>query len=141
MSSLPSQKAWQGLLRRAVGFAPVAWLGPIVEAILTKVECLIIDDFACMNIHDADLLDSLYVLLRTRIDDHLSPKTKKKIRATFVTTHHHLEDWPHHLIGDDFKVLQIINILYGRGTLLSIDEKAPRIEEDETTSSASEATR
>jgi len=32
MSSLPSQKAWQGLLRRAVGFAPVAWLGPIVEA-------------------------------------------------------------------------------------------------------------
>ncbi len=109
--------------------------------ILTKVECLIIDDFACMNIHDADLLDSLYVLLRTRIDDHLSQKTKKKIRATFVTTHHHLEDWPRHLIGDDFKVLQIINILYGRGTLLSIDEKAPRIEEDETTSSSSEATR
>ena len=45
------------------------------------------------------------------------------------------------MIGDDFKVLQIINILYGRGTLLSIDEKAPRIEEDENTSSASEATR
>jgi hypothetical protein len=109
--------------------------------ILTKVECLIIDDFVCMNIHDADLLDSLYVLLRTRIDDHLSPKTKKKIRATFVTTHHHLEDWPRHLIGDDFKVLQIINILYGRGTLLSIDEKAPRTDEEENTSSASEATR
>jgi hypothetical protein len=98
-------------------------------------------DFACMNIHDANLLDSLYVLLRTRIDDHLSPKTKKKIRATFATTHHHLEDWPRHLIGDDFKVLQIINILYGRGTLLSIDEKAPRTEEEENTSSASEATR
>ena len=32
MSSLPSQKAWQGLLRPVVGFAPVAWLGPIVEA-------------------------------------------------------------------------------------------------------------
>ena len=83
----------------------------------------------------------LSTLLRTRIDDHLSPKTKKKIRATFATTHHHLEDWPRHLIGDDFKVLQIINILYGRGTLLSIDEKAPRTEEDENTSSASEATR
>ncbi len=39
------------------------------------------------------------------------------------------------------KVLQIINILYGRGTLLSIDEKAPRIEEDENASSSSEATR
>ena len=108
---------------------------------LGKVECLIIDNFACMNIHDVDLLDSLYMLLRSRIDDHLSPKTKKKIRSTFVTTHHHLEDWPRHLIGDDFKVLQIINILYGRGTLLSIDEKAPRIEEDETDSSSSEATR
>jgi hypothetical protein len=45
------------------------------------------------------------------------------------------------LIGDDFKVLQIINILYGRGTLLSIDEKAPRTEEEENTSSASETTR
>ena len=44
------------------------------------------------------------------------------------------------MIGDDFKVLQIINILYGRGTLLSIDEKAPRTEEKENTSSASEAT-
>ena len=108
--------------------------------ILTKVECLIIDNFACMNIHDADLLDSLYVLLRSRIDDHLSPKAKKKIRSTFVTTHHHLEEWPPHLIGDDFKVLQIINILYGRGTLLSIDEKAPRIEEEENTSSSSEPT-
>jgi len=109
--------------------------------ILTKVECLIIDDFACMNIHDADLLDSLYVLLRTRIDDHLSPKTKKKIRATFVTTHHHLEDWPRHLIGDDFKVLQIINILYGRGTLLTIDEKAPRAEQEENASPTSETAR
>ena len=108
---------------------------------LDKVECLIIDNFACMNIHDVDLLDSLYVLLRSRIGDHLSPKTKKKIRSTFVTTHHHLEDWPRHLICDDFKVLQIINILYGRGTLLSIDEKAPRIEEEENTSSSSETTR
>ena len=108
---------------------------------LGKVECLIIDNFACMNIHDVDLLDSLYVLLRSRIDDHLSPKAKKKIRSTFVTTHHHLEEWPRHLIGDDFKVLQIINILYGRGTLLSIDEKAPRTEEEETTSASSEATR
>ena len=107
--------------------------------ILTKVECLIIDDFACMNIHDTDLLDSLYVLLRSRIDDHLSPKTKKKPRPTFVTTHHHLEEWPRHLIGDDFKVLQIINILYGRGTLITIDEKAPRIEEKDNTPSSSEA--
>jgi hypothetical protein len=79
------------------------------------------------------------VLLRSRIDDHLSPKTKKKPRPTFVTTHHHLEEWPRHLIGDDFKVLQIINILYGRGTLLSIDEKAPRIEEKDNTPSSSEA--
>ena len=102
---------------------------------LGKVECLIIDNFACMNIHDADLIDSLYVLLRSRIDDHLNPKTKRKPRATFVTTHHHLEDWPRHLIGDDFKVLQIINILYGRGTLISVDEKAPREEEKESSSS------
>jgi len=36
-------------------------------------------------------------------------------------------------------VLQIINILYGRGTLLSIDEKAPRIEEKDNTPSSSEA--
>ncbi len=107
--------------------------------ILTKVECLIIDNFACMNIHDADLLDSLYVLLRSRIDDHLSPKAKKKIRSTFVTTHHHLEEWPRHLIGDDFKVLQIINILYGRGTLLSIDEKAPKLEEEVSASSDQKA--
>ena len=107
--------------------------------ILAKVECLIIDDFACMNIHDTDLLDSLYVLLRSRIDDHLSPKTKKKPRPTFVTTHHHLEEWPRHLIGDDFKVLQIINILYGRGTLITIDEKAPRIQEEDNTPSSSEA--
>jgi len=94
-----------------------------------------------MNIHDANLLDCLYVLLRSRIDDHLSPKTKKKPRPTFVTTHHHLEEWPRHLIDYDFKVLQIINILYGCGTLLSIDEKAPRVEEVESTSPASEATR
>ncbi len=96
---------------------------------------LIIDNFACMNIHDTDLLDSLYVLLRSRIDDHLSSKTKRKPRSTFVTTHHHLEEWPRHLIGDDFKVLQIINILYGRGTLLSIDEKAPKLEEEVSASS------
>jgi len=56
------------------------------------------------------------------------------------TKSYSLEDWPRHLIGDDFKVLQIINILYGRGTLLSIDEKAPRTEEEENTSSASETT-
>lgn len=102
---------------------------------LGKVECLIIDNFACMNIHDADLIDSLYVLLRSRFDDHLGPKTKRKPRATFVTTHHHLEDWPRHMIGDDFKVLQIINILYGRGTMLSVDEKAQKLEKEESTSS------
>ena len=106
---------------------------------LGKVECLIIDNFACMNIHDVDLIDSLYVLLRSRTDDHLGPKVKKKPRATFITTHHHLEEWPRHLIGDDFKVLQIINILYGRGTLLSIDEKAPKLEEEVSASSDQKA--
>ena len=106
---------------------------------LGKVECLIIDNFACMNIHDADLIDSLYVLLRSRIDDHLGPKVKRKPRATFITTHHHLEDWPRHLIGDDFKVLQIINILYGRGTLISVDEKAPKLEEEVSASSDQKA--
>jgi hypothetical protein len=38
------------------------------------------------------------------------------------------------------KIAMLSTILYGRGTLLSIDEKAPRTEEDETTSSSSEAT-
>ncbi|MBI9096394.1 MAG: hypothetical protein JEY71_16130 [Sphaerochaeta sp.] len=43
------------------------------------------------------------------------------------------------MIGDDFKVLQIINILYGRGTLLSIDEKAPKLEEEVSASSDQKA--
>jgi len=93
---------------------------------LSKVECLIIDDFAGMNIHDVDLLDSLYVLLRNRKDNHLSISSRRKPRATFITTYHHPQNWPKHLIGDDFKVLHIINILYGSGSMITVDEKAEK---------------
>ncbi len=113
---------------------------------LEKVEILIIDDFAGINIFDLEIVDGIYILLKTRFDNHLlafseTHKNRRMVmipRLTIVTTCHPIGKWPDHFFADPMTVLKMINILYGSGHHISVDDSPKQNHQNSITNSASD---
>ena len=96
---------------------------------LSKIECLIIEDFAGESIHDRDLLSELYTFLNTRISDHRNSFSaaigKKSIRikpcVTIITTCRAYEEWYSFFDCDRMRAVNLATIFHGYGSILYVD--------------------
>ena len=97
---------------------------------LMKKDCLIIEDFAGIPIHDRDLLAELYSFLDARISSHLklfnAAKGKKqpmnKACITIITTCRAYEEWYSFFDCDKMKAVSLATLFHGYGEILSVDE-------------------
>jgi DNA replication protein DnaC len=111
---------------------------------LEKVEILIIDDFAGINVYDQEIIDGIYILLKTRLDNHLlafseTRKNRRMVmipRLTIITTCHPIGKWTEHFSTDPMTVLKMINILYGSGHIISVDDNPSKLENSFTNPSS-----
>ncbi len=109
-------------------------------------EILIIDDFAGINVYDQEIIDGISILLKSRLEYHMKAfaETKKNSqrvmipRATIVTTCHPIEKWVDHFSTDSMTVLKIINVLYGSGHLISVDDSPKKKTENSITYSSTD---
>ncbi len=111
---------------------------------LEREEILIIDDFAGINVYDQETIDGISILLKARFEYHMKAyaETKKNPRrvmiprATIVTTCHPLGNWVDHFSTDSMTVLKMINVLYGSGHLISVDDSPKQKTENSITCSS-----
>lgn len=90
---------------------------------LLKTECLFIHDFAGQNIYDPDLLGALEELFQQRIDKQIERHDKNwKPHLTYIDTCYPTVEWIQHFTADQMKALNLVNLLFGMGYTITVDE-------------------